>query len=103
MNKTRLLRLHLLPNLVGPVIVYGALIVPQAILSESFLSFLGIGIQRPVPTWGALAAEGLRALNPISNDWWLIVFPGAAIFLTVLAYNLIGEGMQHATDPRLGR
>ncbi len=91
---------HLLPNLVGPVVIYGSLIVPQAILSESFLSFLGIGIQRPVPTWGALVAEGLQAVNSVVNFWWLIAFPATLLSVTLLALNFLGDGLRDAFDPR---
>ncbi len=72
--------------------------VAAAILVESTLSFLGIG-SPPETSWGRLLDEGKQNLE--GGMWWLIVFPGAAIFLTVLAYNLIGEGIQHATDPRM--
>src|SRR5438094_488680 len=66
---------HLLPNLMGPVIVYATLTVPQAILQESFLSFLGIGVKPPMPSWGNLAADGLEQLNPYQSNWWLLLFP----------------------------
>jgi ABC-type dipeptide/oligopeptide/nickel transport system permease subunit len=96
----RILRCHLLPNLVGPIVVYGSLIVPQAILGESFLSFMGIGIQRPIPTWGSLVAEGLQAVNTVVNYWWLIVVPCLLLSLTLLAANFVGEGLRDAFDPR---
>jgi oligopeptide transport system permease protein len=96
----RILRHHLLPHLLGTVVVYGAMIVPQAMLSESFLSFLGIGIQRPMPTWGSLAAEGLAAVNPVSSQWWLIVFPCVLLAATLLALNLLSDGLRDALDPR---
>ena len=92
---------HLLPNLVGPILVYATLMVPQAILQESVLSFLGIGIQRPLPTWGALASDGLTlALNPISSSWWLLAFPCTLLAVTLLALNFIGNGLRDALDPR---
>ncbi|MCH8965783.1 MAG: ABC transporter permease, partial [Planctomycetes bacterium] len=96
----RILWRHLLPNLVGPIVVYGSLIVPQAILSEAFLSFLGIGIQRPMPTWGSLVADGLQAVNSVVNYWWLIVFPCALLSVTLLALNFIGDGLRDAFDPK---
>ena len=99
-GRIRILYRHILPNLVGPIVVYGSLIVPQAILSESFLSFLGIGIQRPVPTWGSLVADGLQAVNSVVNYWWLIVFPCALLSLTLLALNFIGDGLRDALDPK---
>lgn len=91
---------HLLPNLLGPIIVYATLTVPQAILQESFLSFLGIGIQAPLPSWGNLAAEGLTQLNPVESRWWLLLFPCLLLALTLLALNFIGEGLREAFDPK---
>ncbi|MFW6154368.1 MAG: ABC transporter permease [Planctomycetota bacterium] len=90
---------HILPNLVGPVLVYATLTVPQAILQESFLSFLGIGIAPPTPTWGAMAADGIAHFNPIHVDWWLVVFPCASLALTLLALNYLGDGLRDALDP----
>jgi ABC-type dipeptide/oligopeptide/nickel transport system permease subunit len=97
------LRRHLLPNLVGPVIVYATLTVPQAILQESFLSFLGIGVKPPMPSWGNLAAEGLSELNPIRSNWWLLVFPCVLLGMTLLALNILGEGLREALDPKRSR
>lgn len=94
---------HLLPNLVGPIIVYATLTVPQAILQESFLSFLGIGVKQPLPSWGNLAAEGLKELNPIRVRWWLIAFPCAMLAVTLLALNFVGEGLREAFDPKRSR
>jgi ABC-type dipeptide/oligopeptide/nickel transport system permease subunit len=92
---------HLLPNLVGPITVYATLTVPQAILQESLLSFLGIGIQKPLPTWGSLASDGLLlALNPIESSWWLLVFPCTLLGVTLLALNFVGDGLRDALDPR---
>lgn len=98
----RILLRHLLPNLVGPIIVFATLTVPQAILQESFLSFLGVGVQPPQATWGSLAADGVRALNPVRFDWWLVVFPGAALAVTLLALNFVGDGLRDALDVRRG-
>lgn len=91
---------HLLPNLVGPVIVYATLTVPQAILQESFLSFLGIGVKPPMPSWGNLAADALGELNPYRSHWWLLLFPCLLLGLTLLALNFVGEGLREAMDPR---
>ena len=91
---------HLLPNLIAPVIVYATLTVPQAILQESFLSFLGIGVQPPLPSWGNLASEGLSELNPVRVRWWLIFFPCSLLALTLLALNFVGEGLRDAFDPK---
>jgi len=94
---------HLLPNLVGPIVVYATLTVPQAILQESFLSFLGIGVRPPLPSWGNLAADGLSELNPYKSRWWLLVFPCGLLGLTLLALNFVGEGLRAAMDPKRRR
>lgn len=94
---------HLLPNLVGPITVYATLTVPQAILQESFLSFLGIGVKAPMPSWGNLAAEGLLELNPFKSHWWLLLFPCLALGITLLALNFVGEGLREALDPKRAR
>jgi ABC-type dipeptide/oligopeptide/nickel transport system permease subunit len=91
---------HLLPNLVGPIVVYATLTVPQAILQESFLSFLGIGVKPPLPSWGSLAADGLDQLNPVESRWWLLLFPCLLLGLTLLALNFVGEGLREALDPK---
>lgn len=94
---------HLLPNLTGPIIVYATLTVPQAILQESFLSFLGIGVKPPLPSWGNLAADGLSELNPYRSNWWLLLFPCAMLGSTLLAMNFVGEGLREAFDPKRPR
>lgn len=94
---------HLLPNLLGPIIVYATLTVPQAILQESFLSFLGIGIKPPLPSWGNLAADGLSELNRHRSHWWLLFFPCFMLGVTLLALNFVGEGLREAFDPRRQR
>lgn len=94
---------HLLPNLMGPIIVYATLTVPQAILQESFLSFLGIGVQPPLPSWGNLAAAGLGELNTATSRWWLLAFPCALLGVTLLALNFVGEGLREAFDPKRSR
>lgn len=92
---------HLLPNLVGPVIIYATLTIPVAILQESFLSFLGIGIQPPMPTWGSLASEGLNeGLNPIHSRAWLLVVPCVLLALTLLSLNFVGDALRDLLDPR---
>ena len=92
---------HLLPNLVGPISVYATLTVPSAILQESTLSFLNIGIQPPLPTWGSLASEGLGlALNPVEPRWWLLVFPCLLLAATLLALNFLGDGLRDVFDPK---
>ncbi|MAE60511.1 MAG: peptide ABC transporter permease [Planctomycetaceae bacterium] len=99
----RILFRHVLPNLVGPIIVYTTLTVPQAILQESFLSFLGIGVQEPLPSWGVLAAEGLGQLNLVKSHWWLLAWPCAALGLTLLALNFLGDGLRERLDPHAAR
>jgi len=94
---------HLLPNLIGPIVVYATLAVPQAILQESFLSFLGIGVKPPLPSWGNLAAEGLREINTYRSHWWLLLFPCLLLGLTLLAMNFVGEGLREAFDPKRAR
>jgi len=99
----RIFARHLLPNLVGPIVVYATLAVPQAILQESFLSFLGIGVKPPLPSWGNLAADGLNELNLTRSHWWLLFFPCLLLGLTLLAMNFVGEGLREAFDPKRGR
>jgi oligopeptide transport system permease protein len=97
----RIFMWHLLPNLIGPIVVYATLIVPSAILNESFLSFLGIGIQPPVPTWGALASDGLQpALNPVDHKWWMLLFPCLLLAITLLCLNFVGDGLRDVFDPK---
>ncbi|MGY8770992.1 MAG: ABC transporter permease [Pirellulales bacterium] len=93
----RVMFIHILRNSMAPILVPISFGIASAILTESALSFLGFGAPPPNPSWGTLLSQG-RA--NIQDMWWLIVYPGLAIFLTVLAYNLIGEGIQDATDPR---
>ncbi|GAB4262113.1 MAG: ABC transporter permease [Deferrisomatales bacterium] len=96
----RVLFVHLVPNAMAPVLVSATLGVAGAILVESSLSFLGLGVQPPQPSWGNMLAQ---ARDNLVGGWWVTVFPGAAIFLTVLGYNLLGEGLRDALDPRLDR
>ena len=94
---------HLLPNLVGIVVVYLTLTIPAVILDESFLSFLGLGVQAPQASWGSLLADGALAINPIRSYWWLLVFPAVAMSLTLLAMNFLGDALRDALDPRTRR
>jgi peptide/nickel transport system permease protein/oligopeptide transport system permease protein len=91
---------HILPNVFGIVIVYLTLTVPSVILYESFLSYLGLGIQPPMASWGSLIAEGAGQLNAIRIYWWLLVFPCLVLVLTLLALNFLGDGLRDAFDPR---
>ncbi len=94
----RILGRHLLPNALVPVLVSATLGVAGAILVESSLSFLGLGVQPPQPSWGNMLAQ---ARDNLQAGWWVAVFPGLAIFAAVLGYNLLGEGLRDALDPRL--
>lgn len=96
----RILLRHILPNAAAPVLVSATLGVAGAILLESSLSFLGIGVQHPLPSWGNILIEGKQTLGVA---WWLSLFPGFAILLTVLGYNLLGEGLRDLLDPRIAR
>jgi peptide/nickel transport system permease protein/oligopeptide transport system permease protein len=98
-----ILRRHILPNLAGVVIVYLALTVPAVVLYESFLSYLGLGIQPPAASLGTLIAEGAAQINPLRVYWWLIVFPAGSLALALLALNLVGDGLRDALDPRVER
>lgn len=96
----RIMFRHILPNVVGPTIVYASLIVPQAILQEAFLSFLGIGIQSPLPSLGTLASDGVSAVNTFVGFWWLIMFPCGMLFVTLLALNFVGDALRDVFDPQ---
>jgi peptide/nickel transport system permease protein len=96
----RIIFSHILPNSLGPVIVYGTLEMPAAILWSASLSFLGVGAQPPTPEWGAMIADG-RAF--ISYAWWISTFPGIAIMIVALGFNFVGDGLRDALDPRFER
>ena len=87
---------HLVPNTLGPVVVYATLTVPAVILQEAFLSFLGLGVQPPVASWGTLVADGAKVLALFP---WLVIFPGMALSLTLLCFNFLGDGLRDALDP----
>ncbi|MFT8320296.1 MAG: ABC transporter permease [Bacillus sp. (in: firmicutes)] len=97
----RILKKHLLPNTMGPIIVQMTLTIPTAIFAEAFLSFLGLGIQAPLTSWGVMADEGLSSV--LSGHWWRLFFPTLFISLTMFAFNVLGDGLQDALDPRLRR
>ncbi len=96
----RIFMRHVLPNLIGPITVYATLTVPSAILQESFLSFLGVGIRLPMPTWGSLASEGIAALSPVKFYWWMLTFPCLLLMLTLLSLNFLGDGLRDLLDPK---
>ncbi|MDT8273571.1 MAG: ABC transporter permease [Desulfomonilia bacterium] len=94
----RIIFVHILPNAMAPVLVAATLGIASAVLTESALSFLGIGVQPPTPSWGNMLTQGQAVLGVA---WWLSLFPGMAILFTVLGFNLLGEGIRDAIDPRL--
>jgi oligopeptide transport system permease protein len=98
----RLLTQHILPNVYGIIIVYLTLTIPSIILYESFLSYLGLGVQPPMASWGTLIAEGASQLNPVRIYWWLIVFPASMLVITLLSLNFLGDGLRDAFEPRQG-
>jgi len=99
-SNRRIIFREILPNLVAPIIVYSTLIIPTNILFEASLSFLGVGVQPPTASWGAMLADATQIFD---SAWWYMFFPGAALLLTVLAFNLLGDGLQDALNPRGGR
>jgi oligopeptide transport system permease protein len=99
----RILQKHILPNLGGIIIIYLTLTIPQIILTESLLSFLGLGIKPPQSSWGSLISEGAAAINPIKIYWWLIVFPGSIMALTLLSLNVLGDHLRDILDPRTAK
>lgn len=96
-SNSRIILREILPNLVAPIIVYATLIIPQNILFEAALSFLGAGVQPPTASWGAMLAD---ATSVFDTAWWYMVFPGVALLITVLAFNLVGDGLQDALHPK---
>jgi peptide/nickel transport system permease protein/oligopeptide transport system permease protein len=99
-SHARIILRHLLPNLLGIVVIYLTLTIPAVILDESFLSFLGLGIQAPQASWGSLLSDGAQAINPVRSYWWLLVFPAAVMSITLLALNFLGDALRDALDPR---
>jgi oligopeptide transport system permease protein len=100
-SRARIIFVHLVPNLLSIIIVYLTLTIPRVMLFESFLSFLGLGVEPPDVSWGLLANEGAKNITPIGIVWWLIVGPGIALGLTCAALNRLGDGLRDALDPRL--
>ena len=96
-SNSRIIARDILPNLTAPLIVYGSLLIPVNILLEASLSFLGVGVQGGTPSWGAMIAE---ASGQFPDTWWYMLFPGLALLWTVLAFNLVGDGLQDALNPR---
>jgi ABC-type dipeptide/oligopeptide/nickel transport system permease subunit len=99
-SNTRIMFEHVLPNLIGPMIVYGTLIVPVNILLEAALAFLGLGLPPPTATWGQMLADGQ---SYYATAWWMIAVPGAALLSVTIAFNLVGDALRDALDPRTGQ
>jgi len=100
-GQQRIIFVHLVPNLLSIVIVYLTLTIPRVMLFEAFLSFLGLGVQAPDVSWGVLANTGFKVINSVKIFWWLIVFPGIALGMTLFSLNFLGDGLRDALDPRL--
>jgi peptide/nickel transport system permease protein len=96
----RIIFREILPNLVAPIIVYGTVLIPQNIIYEASLSFLGVGIDPSKPSWGAMISD---ATSVFQDAWWFMVFPGLALLITVLAFNIVGDGLQDALNPRTSK
>ncbi|MGE5529319.1 MAG: ABC transporter permease [Patescibacteria group bacterium] len=99
-SRRRILLRHLIPNSIGPIIVTATLSIPEAIFTEAFLSFIGLGVAAPMASWGVLASEGVRSLRSYP---WQLLFPGAAICMAMLAFNFFGDGLRDALDPWMRR
>jgi peptide/nickel transport system permease protein len=99
-GNVRIMFKEILPNLVSPIIVYASLLVPGYILFEAYLSFLGLGVPDETPSWGSMVSDSLASFD---TTWWLWLFPGLFLLFTVLAFNLLGDGLRDALDPRAGR
>ena len=98
-KETSIMTRHLIPNTLGPVIVYATLTVPQVMLLEAFLSFLGLGVQAPMSSWGLLIRDGAVSME---ESWWLLVFPAIIFSTTLFSLNFLGDGLRDALDPRTG-
>jgi len=99
-SNTRIVFGELLPNLVAPIIVYASILIPQVILYEAALSFLGVGVQAPTASWGQMISD---ATQIFATAWWYMLYPGLALLLTVLAFNLVGDALQDALNPKAAR
>ena len=97
-STSRIIFRHLIPNTLGPVIVYATLSIPQIMLTEAFLSFLGFGVQAPLSSWGSLAAEGIQNIGIFP---WQLIFPGVTMALTLFSLNFLGDGLRDALDPQM--
>jgi peptide/nickel transport system permease protein len=96
----RIIFREILPNLTAPLIVYATVLIPQNILAEAALSFLGVGVDPSTPSWGAMISDAIKIFD---TAWWFMLFPGIALLLAVLAFNIVGDGLQDAINPRTGK
>jgi oligopeptide transport system permease protein len=99
-SKRRIIFRHMIPNVLGPIIVYTTLTIPSVMLLEAFLSFLGLGVQPPNASWGVLIGEGAKSMEEFP---WLLIFPGVALSLTLFSFNFLGDGLRDALDPRASK
>lgn len=99
-SNTRIIFTEVLPNLVAPIIVYASILIPQVILIEAALSFLGVGVQDPTASWGQMISDATQIFD---TAWWYMLYPGIALLLTVLAFNLVGDALQDALNPKSSR
>lgn len=100
LSRTRIIFRHMLPNILGPIIVYATLTIPAVMLLEAFLSFLGLGVQPPMSSWGVLIKDGAEKMEEF---WWLLVFPGGVFSLTLFSLNFLGDGLRDALDVRASK
>ena len=98
MPNNRLFIRHIFPNILGPIAVYATLTIPQVMLLEAFLSFLGLGVQPPMSSWGTLIRYGVESMEEYS---WLLIFPGLTFTITLFALNFFGDGLRDALDPKI--
>ena len=97
----RIIFRHLVPNVMGIVIVYLTLTIPAVMRFEAFLSFLGLGVAPPDVSWGLLVNQGIKVITPLKIYWWLVLFSGATLAVTLFALNFLGDGLRDALDPRM--
>lgn len=99
-SERKMITAHIIPNILGPVIVYVTLTVPAVILEEAFLSFLGLGVQEPMSSWGTLISNGVSGMDIYP---WMLIFPCVTLMLTLLALNFLGDGLREALDPKASK
>ena len=100
LSRRQIIRRHVLPNILGPIIIYTTLTIPNVILLESFISFLGLGVQPPMSSWGVLISQGVETMEEYP---WLLIYPAIALSLTLFSLNFLGDGLRDALDPRIAR